>query len=164
MLWLKNPVLILTHLSLVLSKIRFHNVLSKIRLHNVLSKIRLHNVLSQIRLHNVLSQIRLHNVLSKIRLHKVLSKIWLHNVLFVTQNAQALRFVQLVNHPSHFLQQELAIILLFRFPQSSNLMIQNLLVHLLKHLKSHRCLFQSSTQVCQSKSEGVSFCLLISSF
>ena len=84
MLWYKNPVLILTHLRLVLSQIR------------------------------------------------------LHNVLFVTQNSQVLRFLTLLNHPSQFLQQ-IAIIFLFRFLQVLNLMIQNLLVRLLKHLTF--CLF-----------------------
>ena len=102
MLWFKNPVLILTHLSLVLSQIQ------------------------------------------------------LQNILFVTQNSQALRFLLLLNLSSQFLQP-ITIIFLFWFLQSLNLMIQNLLVYLLKHIifhlfliKSSKHLFQSSTQDCQS--------------
>ena len=53
--------------------------------------------------------------------------------LFVTQNSQTLRFLLLLHHPPQFLQQ-IAIIVLIRFLQSLNLMIQNLLVCLLKHL------------------------------
>ena len=63
----------------------------------------------------------------------VLSQISLHNFLFVAQNYQALRFILLLNHPSQFFQQ-ITIIFLLQFLTSLNLMIQNLLVRLLKHL------------------------------
>ena len=63
----------------------------------------------------------------------ILTHLSLVLVLFVTQNSQALRFLLLLNLPFQFLQQ-IAIIFLFRFLQSLNLMIQNLLVRLLKHL------------------------------
>ena len=75
--------------------------------------------------------------------------------LFVTQNYQFLKFLLLLYLPFQFLRQ-IAVIFLFRFLQSLNLMIQNLLVCLLKsHLlpvsiKSSRRLFKSSTQACQS--------------
>ena len=66
----------------------------------------------------------------------VLSQIPLHNFLFVAQNSQALRFLLLLNHPSQFLQH-ITIIFLLQFLTSLNLMIQNLLVRLLKHLIFH---------------------------
>ena len=66
----------------------------------------------------------------------LLSQIPLHNFLFVAQNSQALKFLVLLNHPSQFFQQ-ITITFLLRFLTSLNLMIQNLLMCLLKHLIFH---------------------------
>ena len=66
----------------------------------------------------------------------VLSQIPLHNFLFIAQNSQALRFLLLLNHPPQFLQQ-ITIIFLLQFLTPLNLLIQNLLVRLLKHLIFH---------------------------
>ena len=66
----------------------------------------------------------------------VVSQIQLNNVLFVSQESQGLRFLQLLNLPSQVLQQ-MVIIFLIRFLHLLNLMMQNLLVNLLKHLIFH---------------------------